>query len=399
MRLEIIVDNEEPKIISLNKPKVIIGSQETCEIVLQHSDVSRKHLTISFENDAYFVTDQGSTNGSYINEERLVPGRKFEFTSFFPVRLGTNVLVTLLTDEDANDLGFNESANHDSGSASGDVENRNDDATRTISLKELQAARTHKLVKKREETIVKRRTMAKARPEKKPKSSDSTRMFWVGVICMTMVGSAFYYINYVKVPIVTDLKPIVDKTHVNKKTVKVVPKIAVVDIADIVPKTKFATILQGQSCTSDLEKYLCEKFPANSPKVIQVGTMMILFLNGGDYYQQAKGLLPQSPEQDNEMVNAEKKARFIDDLYFTALILFLRDKTPADFDYEKLKGVNLTFSIYFDHGNETGAYGNLVIIPDSLKKLTKVMEPKHFELAQKYGADSLYFLKEYFRQY
>ena len=126
---------------------------------------------------------------------------------------------------------------------------------------------------------------------------------------------------------------------------------------------------------------------------------MILFLDGGDYYRQAKDLLPQSLQHEGELVNPEKKLKLIDDLNFTAIILFLRDKMPGAFDYEKLKGVNLTFSIYFDHGDGTGAHGNLVIVPESLEKMMKVMEPQHFELAHKYGADSLYFFKEYLKQY
>lgn len=113
MRLEVLVDQQEPLIFPLNKEKIVIGSGENCDIVLETDGISRKHVIIYCGEDDFYVVDQGSTNGTFINEERLVPGKRVEFTSFFPVRMGFNVLLTLLSDEETNDLalsGFNEKA-------------------------------------------------------------------------------------------------------------------------------------------------------------------------------------------------------------------------------------------------------------------------------------------------
>jgi pSer/pThr/pTyr-binding forkhead associated (FHA) protein len=68
MRIEILVDgSEEPQIYPINKQKLVLGSGETCDVIIPSEQISRKHLIIAAEGDSYFVIDQGSTNGSFIN--------------------------------------------------------------------------------------------------------------------------------------------------------------------------------------------------------------------------------------------------------------------------------------------------------------------------------------------
>src|SRR5690606_19797388 len=100
MRLEILVGSDDPIIYPINSAKMTLGSAETCDVIISAEGISRRHLTVIAEDDQYFVIDQGSTNGSFINEERLVPGRRVEFTSFFPVRLGDNTLLSLISDDE-----------------------------------------------------------------------------------------------------------------------------------------------------------------------------------------------------------------------------------------------------------------------------------------------------------
>ena len=143
MRIEILVGSKDPITFPLNSSKLTIGTAETCDIVINAHGVSRKHILVTTENDKFFVTDQGSTNGTFINEERLTPGRKTEFTSFFPLRLGDGVLVSLLADEDFQpyDEVFSVSLGND--------ESNRDESTRVISLKSLNSVNTENLVKRR----------------------------------------------------------------------------------------------------------------------------------------------------------------------------------------------------------------------------------------------------------
>lgn len=101
MRIEITVEGQEPITHKLTKEKTLLGAGSDSDIVVQAEGISRKHVMILAEGDQFFVVDQGSTNGAFINEERLVPGQRASFTSFFPVKLGAQVTIALLSDEEA----------------------------------------------------------------------------------------------------------------------------------------------------------------------------------------------------------------------------------------------------------------------------------------------------------
>lgn len=101
MKLEINVEGQEPLFHKIKSQKTLIGSGTDCDVVLQADGISRKHAVIHADGDQFFVIDQGSTNGSFINEERLTPGSKASFTTFFPVKLGFHVTITLMDDDEA----------------------------------------------------------------------------------------------------------------------------------------------------------------------------------------------------------------------------------------------------------------------------------------------------------
>jgi hypothetical protein len=397
MRIEILVDNEDPQIFPLNKPKMVIGSHESCDIILQTDGVSRKHLIVVSEDDSYFAIDQGSTNGSYINEERLVPGRKVEFTSFFPLRLGDNVLVTLLSDEDANDLGFTEPVDRQDPTSPKIDTSSFSDATRTISLKDLQSAKTDKLQKKRHETVVKRKQNIVIPVAKK--REDKSRMFWVKVFCVALVGAATYYNFFVLEPDVTVVAPPVSKVgEIIPPSGPPKPKYPIVDKLDFTSKERLTDIEKGLACTSDIEKYLCDMFPAEGNGAIQSGTMIHVYLNGSDYYQKAIELIPKFKPLVPDSPNPIKVKKYQDDLLLTAIVLFLQYKVPKDFNYERLKGLNLTLILKLKI-NDSIEYVPVVFVPDSLNQFMQAIDPKNLEMAKRFGADALYGLKDYYQTY
>lgn len=106
MKIELTVEGSEPTTHKLSKSKTIIGSGADCDVVVSADGISRKHLAVLVENDQFFVIDQGSANGTFVNEERLVPGERSEFTSFFPLRLASSVTLALLSDEEGQTTQF-----------------------------------------------------------------------------------------------------------------------------------------------------------------------------------------------------------------------------------------------------------------------------------------------------
>ena len=71
----------------VNGTETYIGRDESCDITIQDSSISRKHAQISLKNGQYVVTDLGSTNGTYVNEKRVhtaivEPGDRVQFGGF-----------------------------------------------------------------------------------------------------------------------------------------------------------------------------------------------------------------------------------------------------------------------------------------------------------------------------
>lgn len=98
---ETSVPNGKVAIYAIGRPKpfylqikkeLVLGrkAEETSETFLDLSDldglnmgVSRRHLTIHKTNAGYEALDLSSTNGSWLNNERLIPGK------FYPLKSGS----------------------------------------------------------------------------------------------------------------------------------------------------------------------------------------------------------------------------------------------------------------------------------------------------------------------
>jgi len=52
---------------SLDRPVVVIGRDDDCDIVLQHFTVSRIHVKVTREEGEFRIEDLGSTNGTEVN--------------------------------------------------------------------------------------------------------------------------------------------------------------------------------------------------------------------------------------------------------------------------------------------------------------------------------------------
>lgn len=56
---------------SITTNRVVLGREETCDIVIQDAEVSRRHCQISWEGNAYVIQDLGSTNGTFVNGSQI----------------------------------------------------------------------------------------------------------------------------------------------------------------------------------------------------------------------------------------------------------------------------------------------------------------------------------------
>jgi hypothetical protein len=55
--------------------RTTIGRSPDCDIFLDDVTVSRKHAVLVRKDDAYYIEDQGSLNGTFLNRRRIESGR------------------------------------------------------------------------------------------------------------------------------------------------------------------------------------------------------------------------------------------------------------------------------------------------------------------------------------
>jgi pSer/pThr/pTyr-binding forkhead associated (FHA) protein len=74
MPAQLLALTDGPTII-LEKPIILMGRHEECDVQLNSKKVSRRHCCVAQVNDYLIVRDLGSTNGVRINGQRVLEGR------------------------------------------------------------------------------------------------------------------------------------------------------------------------------------------------------------------------------------------------------------------------------------------------------------------------------------
>jgi len=76
---------------TLNKPVSVVGrlsSQHKPDIELNGDVISRRHIEILLKDDRYWVKDLGSTNGTMLNDDRIIAGNLYELKHNSKIGLG-----------------------------------------------------------------------------------------------------------------------------------------------------------------------------------------------------------------------------------------------------------------------------------------------------------------------
>ncbi len=70
-RLEVTEGVLRGRQFTLDDNLVVLGRRETCDVYLPDASVSRRHAVVMRQGRRYVIRDQGSTNGTYVNGEKV----------------------------------------------------------------------------------------------------------------------------------------------------------------------------------------------------------------------------------------------------------------------------------------------------------------------------------------
>lgn len=98
-------EGELEKQFDVNLPNIVLGRSPQANVVIASTEVSRTHAQISNTANGFFISDMGSTNGTFLNGEQIKPNQMFQLKSEDQVNLGEITLVFVLIPDAVSETG------------------------------------------------------------------------------------------------------------------------------------------------------------------------------------------------------------------------------------------------------------------------------------------------------
>ena len=75
----------------LTQAEMTLGRDATADITVSDQSISRKHAKVTKQDDKIFITDLGSSNGSFINDKKIEPGKAMPLVKEDMIKLGNSI--------------------------------------------------------------------------------------------------------------------------------------------------------------------------------------------------------------------------------------------------------------------------------------------------------------------
>lgn len=279
MFLKVDNDGAEQIYSFKNQDVVVIGRAPSSDIQLVTDGISRKHLEVREKDGEFFVIDFGSTNGTFQNDERLEANVEHPFNSFFPLKLGFHVYLSLVDEISPEQLS---SAITDI--ASDDAEKKRREEQRAARSQKIKASNTGKInVGEKTATNTKisrgetsssagRKRTSRRIKETKEENKGLNMPLYFAVFALVLGGVAYYqgYFDSLFTPDtskIVKLKPRKKKKRVKKKIKAKPTKLSVDDMRSKISYDK---------CLGKKEIPFCDRFKTMYKRSYTEGFVVIV---------------------------------------------------------------------------------------------------------------------------
>jgi len=392
MRLEIIYPDAELQIYPILKDKIVIGSSETADLRITVDGISRRHVCILLENNRFYIADLNSLNGTYMNNERLIPGKKIEFNNLFPVMLSDSILISILDDEISEVNLPQESENSLSNSPQSAPQDKSD-LTRVISLKDLEKGKTRNLIQERD----KLRSLSKSKVKVKltPAQKDKSRMRRVLTFVLAIFVASFgYQLLSKKNTAKTKLSLKVTSSVREDSPIEKDMKYTKITWSDFPKNEFFLNCFSQMKCTTEVEKKLCHIFPEIKDSFAgffeSAGKMIALLPLNEKYVDTIKVLPEKTPKRTtlNYHLTVPQRLNLMG-------LLFL--KNLPTFSWKDLKQTEVYFVFYQVENNQPFISAILGIPTGNIENLKPILTTEFFQKVKRKGPKHYKNLAQQFR--
>jgi len=93
------LDTRKKENFFVEKTSFTIGRSSKADVVIKREELSRFHIQIDRLDDNFFITDLNSSNGIFVNGNKIQAGIKTPHQIIFPIEIAFNISITILIDE------------------------------------------------------------------------------------------------------------------------------------------------------------------------------------------------------------------------------------------------------------------------------------------------------------
>lgn len=88
MRISAQIEFDKTMDVEIPKSTVTIGRASGNDVSIPHDSISRHHCTVQLNKGVFTITDHGSSNGTFIDGEKIPPNKPKNFLSTSQITLG-----------------------------------------------------------------------------------------------------------------------------------------------------------------------------------------------------------------------------------------------------------------------------------------------------------------------